>query len=74
MEDRGSSTKVNHEVEVDWEDLKNEMLIGLRDNYEQVRAGVVRTGIDQTVVNLKSIAEGSDGGGMFAWVKKIIGS
>ena len=44
------------------------MLIGLRDNYEQVRAGVVRagvvragvvrTGTDKTVANLKSIAEG----------------
>ncbi len=40
---------------------------------EQVRAGVVRTGMDQTVVNLKGIAEGSGGGGMFGWVKKIFG-
>ena len=75
MEDQGSSTKVTHEVEVDWGDLKNEMPIGLRDNYEQVRAGVVRTGMDQTVANLKSMAEGSGGGGgMFGWVKKIFGS
>ena len=40
-----------------------------------VRAGVVRTGMDQTVANLKSMAEGSGGGGgMFGWVKKIFGS
>lgn len=58
MTPEGSGTKVVHEVEVDWGDLKNEMLIGLRDNYEQVRAGVVRTGMDKTVVNLKRIAEG----------------
>jgi hypothetical protein len=34
------------------------MLIGLRDKYEQVRAGVVRTGMDKTVENLKAMAEG----------------
>ncbi len=62
------------QVEVDWGDLTHEMLIGLRDNYEAVRAGIVRTGMDQTVVNLKSIAEGSGGGGMFGWIKKIFGS
>ena len=69
----GDGTKVVHEVEVDWGDLTHEMLVGLRDNYEQIRAGVVRTGMDQTVVNLKNIAESSDGG-MFGWLKKIIGS
>jgi hypothetical protein len=48
---------------------------GLRDNYEQVRAGVVRTGMDQTMQNLKAIVEGSgSGGGMFGWVKKIFGN
>ncbi len=73
MEEAAGGTKVTHEVEVDWGDLTHEMLIGLRDNYEAVRAGVVRTGMDQTVVNLKSIAEGSGGGGMFGWVKKIFG-
>ncbi len=54
----GDSTKVVHEVEVDWGNLTHEMLVGLRDNYEQIRAGVVRTGMDKTVTNLKSIAEG----------------
>jgi len=54
----GDSTKVTHEVEVDWGNLTHEMLIGLRDNYEQVRAGVVRTGMDKTVENLKAMAEG----------------
>jgi hypothetical protein len=52
-------------------ELSHEMMIGLRDNYEQVRAGVVRTGMDQTVLNLKGIAEG--GGGMFGWLKKMFG-
>ena len=43
----GAGTKVTHEVEVDWGDLTHEMLIGLRDNYKPVRAGVVLTGMDQ---------------------------
>jgi hypothetical protein len=50
------------------------MLIGLRDNYEPVRAGVVLTGMDQTVVNLKEMCEGSGGGGMFGRIKKIFGT
>ena len=54
----GDGTKVVHEVEVDWGNLTHEMVIGLRDNYEEIRAGVVRTGMDKTVANLKSIAEG----------------
>jgi len=54
----GAGTKVTHEVEVDWGNLTTEMVIGLRDNYEEIRAGVVRTGMDQTVKNLKTIAEG----------------
>ena len=54
----GDGTKVVHEVEVDWGNLTHEMVIGLRDNYEEIRAGVVRTGMDKTVVNLKTIAEG----------------
>jgi len=58
MSPDGSGTKVVHEVEVDWGNITHEMLIGLRDNYEQVRAGVVRSGMDKTVQNLKSIAEG----------------
>ena len=48
-------------------------MVGLRDNYEAVRAGVVRTGMDLTVVNLKNIAEDTGGGGRFGWVKKIFG-
>ena len=58
MSPDGDSTKVVHEVEVDWGNLTHEMLVGLRDNYEQIRAGVVRSGMDKTVANLKSIAEG----------------
>ena len=55
----GDSAKVTHEVEVDWGNLTHEMLIGLRDKYEQVRAGVVRTGMDKTVENLKARLRGS---------------
>ncbi len=58
MSPQGGGTKVVHEVEVDWGDLQTEMLKGLRDNYEQVRAGVVRTGMDQTLENLKRMAGG----------------
>ena len=54
----GDSTKVTHEVEADWGNLTHEMLIGLRDKYEQVRAGVVPPGMDKTVENLKAMAEG----------------
>ena len=70
----GAGTKVTHEGEVDWGDLTHEMLIGLRDNYEPVRAGVVLTGMDQTVVNLKEMCEGSGCGGMFGRIKKIFGT
>ena len=58
MSPQNSGTKVIHEVEVDWGDIKNEMLIGLRDNYEQIRAGVVRTGMGKMLENLKGMAEG----------------
>ncbi len=58
MSPEGGGTKVVHEVEVDWGDLQTEMLQGLRDNYEQVRAGVVRTGMGKTLENLKRMAGG----------------
>ncbi len=76
MSPEGTGTKVSHEVEVDWGNLTNEMLVGLRDNYEQARAGIVRSGMDQTLVNLKGMTEGGSGGGggMFGWLKKIFGS
>ncbi|PKB72054.1 MAG: hypothetical protein BZY87_02260 [SAR202 cluster bacterium Io17-Chloro-G6] len=67
---QGNGTKVTHEVEVDWGDLQDEMLIGLRDNYEQVRAGVVRTGMDKTVANLKNIAEPKARSG---WLARLFG-
>ncbi len=54
----GDGTRVVHEVEVDLGDLHDEMLKGLRDNYEQVRAGVIRTGMARTLENLKRMAEG----------------
>ena len=74
MASDGAGAKITQEVEVDWGDLTHEMLIGLRDNYEQVRSGLVRTGMDQTVVNLKEMCEGPGGGGMFGWIKKIFGT
>ncbi len=71
MSPEDDGTKVSHEVEVDWGELTHEMIVGLRDNYEQVCAGVVRTGMDQTLTNLKGRAE--DSGGMFVWLKKLFG-
>jgi hypothetical protein len=53
----GGRTRVVHEVEIDFGDLQDEMLKGLRDNYEQVRAGVVRAGMPKTLENLKRMAE-----------------
>jgi hypothetical protein len=56
---QGSGTQVSHELEVEWGDLKGPMLQGLRDNYEQARAGIVRDGMDKTLQNLKKAAEKS---------------
>jgi Polyketide cyclase / dehydrase and lipid transport len=49
-------TRVVHEVEIDFGDLQDEMLKGLRDNFEQVRAPVVRAGMDRTLENLRKMA------------------
>ena len=57
MSPQGGGTRVVHEVEVDWGDLQDEMLKGLRDNYEQIRAPLVRTGMDKTLENLRRLAE-----------------
>ena len=58
MSSQGGGTKVVHEVEVDWGDIQQDMLKGLRDNYEQVRAGVVRDGMAKTLDNMKRMAGG----------------
>ena len=58
MSPQGGGTKVVHEIELDWGDIQGEMLRGLRDNYEQIRAGVVRDGMDKTMKNLRTMAEG----------------
>ena len=58
MSPQGGGTKVVHEVEVDFGDLQDPMLKGLKDNYEQVRAGIVRSGMDNTLENLKKMAGG----------------
>ena len=57
MSPQSDGAKVVHEVEVEWGDIQGEMLKSLRDNYEQVRAGVVRDGMHKTLENLKSMAE-----------------
>jgi hypothetical protein len=49
-------TRVVHEVEIDFGDLRDEMLKGLRDNFEQVRAPVIRVGMDRTLENLTRMA------------------
>ncbi|MCH8226240.1 MAG: hypothetical protein IIC97_10270, partial [Chloroflexi bacterium] len=55
---QGGGTKVVHEVEVDWGDIQEEMLKGLRDNYEQIRAVVVKDGMVKTLDNLKRMVGG----------------
>jgi hypothetical protein len=53
----GDATWVVHEMEVDFGELHDEMLKGLRDHFEQVRAPVVRAGMDRTLENLRRMAE-----------------
>ena len=52
----GQGTRVKHEVEVDFGELTDPMLIGLRDNYEAGRAGYVREGMRKTLENLGQAA------------------
>ena len=52
----GSGTKVVHEVEVDFGELTDPMLIGLRDNYDTVRAPHVENGMKKTLENLAQSA------------------
>ena len=53
---RSKRVGVVHEVEVDFGDLQDEILKGLRDNFEQVRAPVIRAGMDRTIQNLRTMA------------------
>ncbi len=53
----GNGTKVVHEIEGDWGTLTDEKLLDEINNYEQMRGGVVRSGMDKTVLNLKRMAE-----------------
>ena len=53
----GDGTRVVHEVEIDFGELHDETMKGLRDHFEQARAGVVRTGMVKTLENLKRMAE-----------------
>ncbi len=48
----GSGTRVVHEVEVDFGELTDPNLIGLRDNYDEIRAPHVRNGMIKTLENL----------------------
>ena len=52
----GSGTRVVHEVEVDFGETTDPMVIGLRDNYEAGRAGYVRDGMKKTLENLAQSA------------------
>ncbi|HEY2331665.1 MAG TPA: SRPBCC family protein [Acidimicrobiales bacterium] len=52
----GDGTRVVHEVEIDFGDLQDEQLKGLRDNFEQVRAPVIRAGMERTLENLRAMA------------------
>ena len=54
----GDGTQVVHEVEIDFGDLQDETMKGLRDHFEQARAGVIRAGMVKTLENLKRTAEG----------------
>ena len=54
---QGGGTHVTHEVEIDWGNLKDPQLQGLRDNYEQLRGAIVRDGMEKTLQNLKRRAE-----------------
>lgn len=52
----GSATKVIHEVEVDFGEPTDPNLIGLRDNYDTVRAPHVQNGMIKTLENLAQSA------------------
>ena len=52
----GSGTKVIHEVEVDFGETTDPMVIGLRDNYEAARAPHVQNGMIKTLENLAQSA------------------
>jgi hypothetical protein len=54
----GDGTRVVHEVEIDFGDLQDQTLKGLRDNFEHVRAPVVRAGMEKTLENLARMASG----------------
>ena len=58
MTPEGQGTKVVHEMELEWGDIQTDMLKGFRDNYEQIRAGTVREGMQKTIQNLKRMAGG----------------
>ncbi len=53
----GDGTQVVHEVEIDFGDLQDETMKGLRDHFEQARAGVIRAGMVKTLENLTTMAE-----------------
>ena len=48
----GQGTGVKHEVEVDFGELTDPTLIGLRDNWETIRVGFIREGMRKTLNNL----------------------
>ena len=58
MSPQGGGTKVVHEVEVDFEDPQSDMLKGFKANYGQIRAAIVRSGMDKSLENLKRMSGG----------------
>lgn len=58
MTPEGGGTKVVHEVEVEFGDVETPEVKGLKDNYEALRATIVRDGMDKTLVNLKKMVGG----------------
>jgi len=53
----GGATRVTHEMELDIGELRDPLLISLRENFDQVRGSVIRAGMDKTLQNLKRMAE-----------------
>ena len=51
------STHVVHEVELDIGDPQTEAVQGIKGHFEEIRAPVVRAGMERTLENLRALAE-----------------
>ncbi len=54
---QGEGTNVVHQVEVDFGPQTDPQMIGLKENYDKIRAPYVLTGMDKTMENLRRFAE-----------------